>query len=300
MAPTIVVGVDGSPDSAFALDWATAEARLSAARIRVVFGLHMPVVVMPFAPATFLPPSPELSAYAEEVLTAAAQRIRAADPEIAVDTSLVLRPPVQALLSAAKDAAMLVVGTRGLGTLGALTLGSVSSRVAAQATCPVVVVPPAELAGAGPVGDAGAIVVGLDGSAHSNAALRFALDLAATRSATIVAVHAYLVPLPDPTLVGPDFVVRSETIARTHAESVLDHAVQDAVDATSSTARVIQRAIAGNPVDALIDTAPEATLTVIGSRGRGGVRAMLLGSVSQSVLHRADHPVVIVRADDVA
>lgn len=272
----IVVGVDGSTDSGIALDWAVAEAKLRGAPVYAVYGLWMPIAAAPFGGAAVLPPSDELRAYATEVLDAARQRAKDAAPDLDVDAFLVLRPPAQALLDVAKDAGLVVAGTRGLGTIGALVLGSVSGRVAAHATSPAVVVPPHEGSGDG------SIVVGVDGSALGDAALRFALTEAALRAARVVAVGA--------------FRMRGHTTApeQQETEELVTAAVERARTATGSTADVSVVVAPGYPAEVIVEAAADASLIVVGSRGRGDVRSMLLGSTSRAVLHQAARPVAVI------
>ncbi|WP_116952882.1 universal stress protein [Jiangella endophytica] len=272
----IVVGVDGSPDSGFALDWATAEARLRGAPLYAVYGLWMPMAAVPFGGAAVLPPSDELRAYATQVLDAARQRAKETAPDLDVDTFLVLRPPAQALLDVAKDAGLVVAGTRGLGAIGSLVLGSVSSRVAAHAGCPAVVVPPHEGTGDG------SIVVGVDGSAHGDAALRFALTEAGVRSARVVVAGAFRMRGPT---AAPE---RGET------EELVEAALGRARATTGATVEVTTVVEPGDAADVIVEAAADAALVVVGSRGRGDVRSMLLGSTSRAVLHQAARPVAIV------
>lgn len=270
MNPSIVVGVDGSADSGVALDWAATEAALLGAGLVVVHGLFMPVAAVPFGPAAVLPPSEELRRVALSVLEAARTRVARVQPAVDVDTFLVLRRPVDALLDLAGDAALIVVGTRGLGGLGGLVLGSVSSRVAVRAACPTVVVPPV----AAP--DDGSIVVGVDGSGSSDAALRFALAEAERRSAKLVAVYA------DP------------AAGSLEAGSLVPAALERARAAMLTDPDVSIRIDLGRPADVLLDAGRDAALIVVGSRGRGQVRSLVLGSTSRTVLHRSARPVAVV------
>ncbi|WP_199701972.1 universal stress protein [Jiangella rhizosphaerae] len=276
MSNVIVVGVDGSPDSGAALDWAAAEARLRGAALHVVYGLWMPMAAVPFGGAAVLPPSDELRAYATEILDTALQRAKETAPGLDVDTLLILRPPAEALLEAAKDADLVVTGTRGLGTIGSIVLGSVSGRLATHAPCPAVVVPPE-----GRHGD-GSIVVGVDGSAPADAALRFALTEAGRRSARVVVVGAYRMRGNTP---APEL---QET------EALVDAALERARAATGATADVTTVVEPGDPADLIVQAAADASLVVVGSRGRGGVRGILLGSTSRAVLHQAAGPVAVV------
>lgn len=286
----IVIGVDGSPDSGVALDWAIAEAQLRDAPLYIVHGLWMPVAAVPFGGAAILPPSDDLRAYATQVLDKARQRVKDAAPAVDVDTFLILRPAAQAILDVAEDCSLIVVGTRGLGTLGALVLGSASNRVAAHATCPAVVVPPHRHT------HDDTIVVGVDGSAHSDAALRFALNEADRRSAPVVAVTAFRTESIAMPIFEHDGLAKVTAAERQYAEGMATEAIARARAATGSRADVTVRAEAGYPADVIVHAAREAALIVVGTRGRGEVRSMLLGSISHAVLHHATRPVAVVHA----
>lgn len=290
MSDAIVVGVDGSPGSGHALSWAAAEARRRGSALHAVFGLWVPLAAVPFAGTAVLPPDDELRAYSALVLDRARESVEAEQPGVEVATSLVLRPPVEALLDAARDAALVVVGRRGLGTVGAVLLGSVSARVAARAAVPAVVVPEP----AGP--DDGTIVAGVDGSPHSDAAVRFALAEADRRSAAVVAVTAYQpAPLMLPVL-DPAAVDRAAAAEKDAAARLVEDAVERARAATGAAAPVTVHVRSGRPDDVLVDAGRDARLIVVGSRGRGEVRGLLLGSTSHGVLHRARRPVAVVHA----
>lgn len=189
------------------------------------------------------------------------------------------------LLDEGYDASLIVVGTRGLSALGALVLGSVSGQVAARSVCPTVVVPP----DIGP--DDGSIVVGVDGSPASDAALRFALKEATRRSDTVTAVnafHAQAIPM----LTKPE--AYATALEREHAEKMVAEAVDRALDATGCGLDVTIHTVAGHPADAILDAGQGAAMIVVGSRGRAGVCSLVLGSTSHAVLHQAHRPVVVV------
>lgn len=286
----IVVGVDGSPDSGHALAWAAAEAYQRGVRLYVVHGLWLPMAAAPFAGTAVVPPPDELRAYGTQVLDKARQRVKDEWPALDVDTLLVQRSPIEALLDVGRDAALTVVGSRGLSDIGALLLGSVSGRVAARSKRPVVVVPrPPE------PGD-GTIVVGVDGSAHGDAALRFALTEARLRSAEVLAVTAVQVRAVPVPVFDAGSVAEATAQEHRHAQGLAAEALARARAATGSRADVTVRVVSGSPADVLVDAGRRAGLVVVGSRGRGEVRSLLLGSTSHGVLHRAGRPVAVVHA----
>jgi nucleotide-binding universal stress UspA family protein len=143
------------------------------------------------------------------------------------------------------------------------------------------------------------IVVGIDGSDESNAALRFALEEARLRGATVEAVHAWGYP---PTAFGPGFIaaIDAELIETLHkaAADVIDRALEEAGDV--GDLEVAHATPEGPAAPALLEAARDAELLVVGSRGRGGFTGLLLGSVSQQCAHHAPCPVVIVRGPDAA
>lgn len=144
MSGRIVVGVDGSAGARRALEWAVGEARLRGARLVAVHAWQAPSlagVVAPFeAPATRDTELFErIEASAEELLR---NELAAVDTaELEVDQLVATRNPADALLDAARDSDLLVVGTRGYGGFTGLLLGSVSQQVSHHAPCPVVIVP---------------------------------------------------------------------------------------------------------------------------------------------------------------
>jgi nucleotide-binding universal stress UspA family protein len=137
------------------------------------------------------------------------------------------------------------------------------------------------------------IVVGVDGSESARAALRFALEEAGLRGATVRAVAAWHVPvaaygdafMPP----NPDLLSDLEPRARKELEGALAEAGEQA--AGVEIEQVVRE---GPPARVLLDEADKADLLVVGSRGLGGFRGLLLGSVSQQCSHHAPCPVVIV------
>ena len=138
------------------------------------------------------------------------------------------------------------------------------------------------------------IVVGVDGSPESLAALRWAADEARLRGATLRAVHAWFMPMVFTS--GPPLLVLPETRDELgkEGEKVLAHAL-DAVAADVEGLAVERSVVEGSAAHSLLRTAKGADLLVVGSRGHGGFHGLLLGSVSQQCAHHAPCPVVIVR-----
>lgn len=146
----IVVGVDGSAGAARALEWAVAEARLRDASLHVVHAWMLPLIdAIPEAWVLGSPqvdPSDEevhahLAAAARNVLDEALDRVRALEPELEVVGELTEMRAAPALIAAADDAELLVVGSRGRGGFKGLLLGSVSAQCVHHAPCPVAIVP---------------------------------------------------------------------------------------------------------------------------------------------------------------
>ena len=137
------------------------------------------------------------------------------------------------------------------------------------------------------------IVVGIDGSAGGVSALRWAADEARVRGATLVLVHAWHYPY-----VGGTEFVPVVTLEQVEADArlVLAKVVKQEADALAGVL-VEEKLVHGDAGAALVVASRDADLVVVGSRGRGGFKGLLLGSVSQHVAHRSACPVVIVRQE---
>ena len=283
----VVAGYDGSPASEAAAFWGAAEAERLGAKLRLVHVLALPVASSPIGIAVTLETEP-LRHAAHQLLDKVSRRVRAEHPELAIDVVVEFGGTAPTLLLEATEAALVVLGSRGLGEFRDLTTGSVSAHVATHAACPVVVIPPAWSAG----GTEG-VVVGVDGSELSVDAVDFAFEQARARNTTLTAVMAWR----DPVRTGPgdqlplvyDLDVLEQEMAALLAESVAGHADKypDVV--------VRQELVRGYPDDVLIDAGRSAELLVVGSRGRGAFRGLLLGSTSRALVHYAPCPIAVVR-----
>ena len=137
------------------------------------------------------------------------------------------------------------------------------------------------------------IVVGVDASDGARAALAWALEEGRVHGATVEAVGAWSY-LDQAQLTGKDFTPDFDEKA---AEAALHQIVASATDGLDlDRIDVVERAVNDLPVPALLDAAEHADLLVVGARGRGGFKGLLLGSVSRQVSEHSPCPVLIVRA----
>ena len=136
--PVVVVGVDGSPDSSAALEWAASEARLRGGDLRIIHTWNVPALSY----GTYLPATAfdDVARAAEHSLAAQITEVLGDNPAIGYVAEACEGPPAQALLAAAETALLVVVGSRGRGGFTGLLLGSVSAQVAHHARCPVLIV----------------------------------------------------------------------------------------------------------------------------------------------------------------
>lgn len=286
MSKPIMVGVDGSSQALYAVDWAAAEAgrrRLSLCIVHVAAGWEA-TDIPTFTGGGSQAPRPESPGI--RVLDAAEERARTF-ASVEIDRRLRVGPTPDALLREAADAALLVLGRRGSSAIARLMLGSASRQAAQHAPCPVVVVP----TDTDPRPRRSEIVIGIDGSAASADAVGFALEEAALRAVGLRAVHAWIRPAY-PMETRP---VRYTTLtvaqegARVLAESLAGWT------AKYPDVPIIEQVIEGAPTTVLIETSRTAELLVVGARGRGGFPGLRLGSVSHALLRGAKGPLAVVR-----
>ncbi|XRQ14463.1 universal stress protein [Actinomadura welshii] len=283
----VVAGYDGSPASEAAVRWAAAEARLRGVPLTVAHAWDMYAAVGAMAV-----PAVDLREAAEAVAAEGAARAREEIGEAGrteVRAVLGRGGAANMLMEAAAGAELIVVGSRGRGGFAELVLGSTAGELAAHAAVPVVVVRdrPAEDGAASP---GGPVVVGVDGSAASLEAVGLAFAEADLRGAEVLAVVAW----PAEADAGPAPLVDAESL-RGFAGERLDRLVEPWRGKYPGVA-VRTEVRTGPPREVLLDAARDAGLLVVGSRGIGGFRGLLLGSVSHALLHHAAAPVAVVRA----
>lgn len=270
----IVVGYDGSPEADLALTWA---AGTSALTNQPVTALQVDDLYEAQWIGTHGGAEDEHVAQVELILKQAG-----AHGKVERRSGTI----VPVLLEAARGASMLVVGSHGRGRVAEIMIGSVSQHVATHADCPVVVVrAPAQPSAA-------RIVVGIDGSGGSKAALEFACRRAELTGEVVVAVHAWKV---HNVLVDRQGQLPADIGLTTEGRELLLSESVAGVRADHPNVTLRQEAIPVAPGQALVDASATASLIVTGSHGRGAFAEMLLGSVSHEVLCRAHCPVAIVR-----
>jgi nucleotide-binding universal stress UspA family protein len=284
----VLVGIDGSAESHTAVRWAAEHAVLHGRPVTLMHIVSPMVVTWPIEAvvATFYEWQDEHAArvveQAKETLTAAVGD--AAPPDVAVE----LRHDgvVVELTTASEQADLLVIGSRGLGPVGGAVLGSVSRTILHHAHCPVVIVKEGVVRSSDRTLP---VLLGIDGSPASENATAFAFDEASRRGVDLVALHAWS-DVPVFHLPGADWHDHEQD-----AHEILGERLAGWQERYPDV--VVHRRVVGDkPALALIDECAHAQLVVVGSRGRGGISSMLLGSVSAAVAESAMIPVAVIRS----
>lgn len=285
VSSTIVVGIDGSESALEAAVWAAKAAERQGKSLTILAAYETQAAA--YAPALVIPQDviDIIRKEAEENVHTAAAKARTTAPSVDVTGKVVEGRPSPVLIDASHDAALVVVGSRGLGGVRGLFLGSVGVDVAAHAASPVVVY-------AGP-GGPGPVVVGIDGSELSEAALSSAFEQASQLGTKLKVVHTWT-DLASDALNG--YGLDADQLQRLADEAHEVVAERIAGFGSDYPDVEIERVVVPDgPANQLIEHATDAQLLVVGSRGRGGFRGLLLGSTSQAVLHKATCPVLVVK-----
>ena len=289
--PAVVVGVDGSEQAFNAAIWALDVAARWHVPLDVVHSWSIPLPPVGLGPAPVGLSDDRIRDAAQSVLDDAVGRLQATAPDVTITGSLYPGTPAAALLDAAETATLVVVGSSGLDRVTEFILGSVTQQVVTHAACPVAVVPSSESDEPGL--EAGRVVVGIDGSELSVDATRIAFAEASMRHAGLTLLHVWNAPEYDTAgIVMPDTLLLEEAHTdelRAMAETVAG------LGEKYPDVQVEQRLRQGRPAKVLAEASQGAALVVVGSRGHGGFKSMLLGSTSRSLLHHAQCPVLIVR-----
>ncbi len=273
----ILVAYDGSADADLGLAWA----------IRFAVDRHRPIeVVAASGDIAYLPErtTQEAVGLVESWMERAAATLK----ESAVSEWTVTALPgkiVTELIEASRTASLVVLGAQGHGVVGGVLLGSVSQHVSRHAHCPVVVVRGADH-------QHRRIVVGVDGSEASAGALAFAFEEAELTHSTLVAVHGRGLSATN----GPfDIDVAPAVAEELEREERMLAEMTAGLRAEHPDVEVELRAVPVPAIRALADHSEDASLVVVGTRGRGGFLGLLLGSVSATVLQHAKCPVAVIR-----
>ncbi|HEV7166369.1 MAG TPA: universal stress protein [Micrococcaceae bacterium] len=312
-AGRLVVGVDGSPGSLAALQWALAEAQLRGAGLHLVMAWRHPASYGGSSVWTMM--MDRVGTNRQTMADAARTEIarigkdagKGAELEpgkgqsAAIAWEAIEGHPAAVLLRAAEGAGALVLGQRGHGGFPGVLLGSVSQQILAHARCPVVLVPGSNRERAdAPVAHSahrgGRIVVGVDGSAGSKAALKWAVTEAQMSGSWVDALIAWeRIKGPGATngwavgTGGPsDAKEPIESIAKAELVRIAEEA------ARGSRVKINCRAVEGHPAQVLVENAADAAVLVVGSRGHAGFVSAVLGSVSQHVVAHARCPVALI------
>ena len=296
----VLVGIDGSANAETAMWWAVDIAIAANRPLRLLTCYSLPVMVGLGAASGYVGPMltteeiREIDAANRKVLEDLKAKVAAAQPSLSVELFIDQGSPATAILKASEDAAMIVMGTRGVGSTHALVLGSVSYAVAHRAKCPVVLVPESAERTAG-----GRVVIGIDGSKNSMQAADWGLHFAESLKRPVELVSAWQYPYaamsPEIGMVmGPDIEELRQAMkrdARKLVDQVRMHLSVDEHSHVSITSDVVE----GSATEALIDHSQPNDILVVGSRSKSLLAAALLGGTSLALAHRSKCPVAIVR-----
>ncbi len=287
MTNKIVVGYNGTSSSDNAAMWAAHEADVRKMPLRVVTCFEMPMLSSEAAlglggGAAFEAVSEAANTNAERIKA----EIGAAFPTLTFTTVVAADAAATALLDDVGPDDLVVVGSSSHEGAAAFWLGSTPRHLVRHSPCPVAVV----RGGAGR--DApDRIVVGVDGSAASHRALHWAGDEADRYDVELVVVHGWSYPYE----ATDTSSLQARELTEIDADCTLNRAVETARERCGVT--VTGCLVEGSPVSAVLETARDGDMIVVGSRGRGGIRSRLFGSTANAILDNATVPVVVIRAE---
>lgn len=290
----IVCAVDGSDASKTAAKWAANTAVKRGIPLRLVSSYSMPQ----FLYAEGMVPPQELY---EDLEAETLEKIEEAKkvavdfvPGVDVSHQIEEGSPIDMLLDLSEQCTMIVMGSRGLGGLSGMVMGSVSAAVVSHASCPVVVVREdnhvTEETKYGPV------VVGVDGSGVSQKAIENAFKEASARGAELIAVHTWMDMQVQASLAGLSAAQQQWQVVEEEQNALLGQRLAGWHERYPDV-KVTKVVTRDRPVRALADASEGAQLLVVGSHGRGGFKGMLLGSTSRALLQAAPCPMMVVRPD---
>lgn len=301
----VILGYDSSQQSTRALHWAARAAQRNNLPLTVVTAYTVPAAISGYTDSvTDLTGSSLARQGAEDILGEARRYL--VDYPGEVTYRIEYGDAAGVLIGLSPQASLVVVGSRGRGGFIGMMLGSVASSVPAHAECPTVVVPatydPEAASGPTlftPVEDLRPVTVGVDGSAHGRSAALGAAEAAEARGTSLRVVLA--MPPLDSTLIWyPELAPRDPEFSRRHRQH-LEKKLQDECAWLQEHFPQLQidcEVVEGQAADVMLDEIPKAQLTVVGTRGRGGITSRLLGSVSRGILVKTTGPVMVVPAQE--
>ncbi|MBJ6641456.1 universal stress protein [Streptomyces sp. DHE7-1] len=289
MQPVVTVGLDGSPESLTAARWGADEAEKRGLPLRL---LHAWPLLAP-EPAG-VPAEADQNYWANRIVQTAQAELRAHHPGLEVVGDLVADDARDALLRAASESELTVLGSRGLEPVQSYFLGDVSMPVVARAERPVVLVRAEAADGTAPSAAAGRVVVGLQPQRAGDDLLDFAFRSAAARAVPLVAVYARSVPLHARVPWGLDHDV-TEELTR-DARELLSGALRPWRDKYPGV-DVADTVRLESPARAVVEAAEGAALLVVGRRRHRPGVAPRLGPVAQAAIHHGHCPVAVVPHD---
>lgn len=279
----IVVGVDGSPESLNAVDFAAARARLDGSEIELVCAYALPS----YSADSGLSSEETLRAGAQRVVDDAADHI-AGKHQLQVTRTVLPGNPTGILRRKSESSQLIVLGSRGGGGFADRLLGAIPAALPGYSSCPVVIVPGET---AGKRHEVHRIAVGTDGSRPATSSLSQAITEAELWGAHLDVIRA--MPLTRSMAAIPWMTVSGDTPAIIQAATEeTEQAIAESIATAGIQAEV--QVLDGDPADTLLDYAKSVDMLVVGTHGRGGVRGVLLGSTSQVVLQESPVPVMVV------
>ncbi|MFC8835884.1 universal stress protein [Streptomyces griseoincarnatus] len=286
MPRTVTVGYDGSSESRAAAEWAAREALLRGLPLRLV---NVREPIPGHIAESDLMADGTFRERAERLPREAGATLRARHPELEVVAEQIPGGPMEVLPEVAKDADLLVLGSRGLSGIGGFLVGSVGMVVIAHTTAPVVLVRAATSAKA-----AGPVVVGVDTDKPNGTVLAFAFEEAARRGAALKAVHGWTVP-PYYAYVLPAYPALAAELGEEQSDALTE--VLRPWREKFPDVEVAEESRAGSAAVRIVDAARDASLVVVGRRIRRGPIGAHIGPVTHAVLHHATAPVAVVAHD---
>jgi nucleotide-binding universal stress UspA family protein len=283
-AAPIVVGVDGTEGALDAVAWAAREAHRRHLPLRIVHAFAWPLLHIPKASWRSDHES-ALHARADRLLADAVETALTIAPGADVSTAVETDFPLPLLVAESGRSTYVVVGTGGPPALAEAFVGSLTTELAHRAKCPVVVVrrtPPPEI-----VDDL--VVVGVDGSTLGALAVELGVEEAARRCGRLLAVH----------VLRHGWSLRSGRGDTSTGLRLLEESLAGARQRYPDLP-IEERVVSGHAAEALVGVSGRATLLVVGAHGRAGLAELVLGSVTQTLLHRARCPVLVLCQDRVA